>query len=61
MSKAMRPGTLRYVRRSGGTALDCIDRFGFLGPRLTLGHEVRLNDADLDRIAGNGLHKVCHK
>ena len=24
-------------RRSGGTALDYIDHFGFLGPRLTLG------------------------
>ena len=27
-------------RRGGGTALDYIDRFGFLGPRLTLGHGV---------------------
>ena len=28
--------------RGGGTALDYIDRFGFLGPRLTLGHGVWL-------------------
>src|SRR5438067_1342755 len=46
-------------RRGGGTALDYIDRFGFLGPRLTLGHGVWLNEADLDRIAAAGTH-VCH-
>jgi 5-methylthioadenosine/S-adenosylhomocysteine deaminase len=34
-------------RRGGGTALDYIDRFGFLGPLLTLDHGVRLNEADL--------------
>jgi cytosine/adenosine deaminase-related metal-dependent hydrolase len=46
-------------RRGGGTALDHIDRFGFLGPRLTLGHGVWLNEADLDRIAATGTH-ICH-
>jgi 5-methylthioadenosine/S-adenosylhomocysteine deaminase len=46
-------------RRGGGTALDYIDRFGFLGPRLTLGHGVWLNEADLDRIAASGTH-ICH-
>jgi 5-methylthioadenosine/S-adenosylhomocysteine deaminase len=46
-------------RRGGGTALDCIDRFGLLGPRLTLGHGVWLNEADLDRIAATGTH-ICH-
>jgi len=46
-------------RRSGGTALDHIDRLGFLGPRLTLGHGVWLNEADLDRIAATGTH-ICH-
>jgi len=46
-------------RRGGGTALDYIDRFGFLGPRLTLGHGVWLNEADLDRIAATGTH-ICH-
>jgi 5-methylthioadenosine/S-adenosylhomocysteine deaminase len=46
-------------RRGGGTALDYIDRFGFLGPRLTLGHGVWLNEADLDRIAVTGTH-ICH-
>jgi len=46
-------------RRGGGTALDYIDRFGFLGTRLTLGHGVWLNEADLDRIAATGSH-ICH-
>src|SRR5438876_3443530 len=46
-------------RRGGGTALDYIDRFGFLGPLLTLGHGVWLNEADLDRIAATGTH-ICH-
>jgi cytosine/adenosine deaminase-related metal-dependent hydrolase len=46
-------------RRGGATALDYIDRFGFLGPRLTLGHGVWLNEADLDRIAATGTH-ICH-
>src|SRR5438552_4256927 len=49
-----------YVRRrGGGTALDYIDRFGFLGPLLTLGHGVWLNEADLDHIAATGTH-ICH-
>src|SRR5438552_9247439 len=49
-----------YVRRrGGGTALDYIDRFGFLGPLLTLGHGVWLNEADLDRVAATGTH-ICH-
>jgi len=49
-----------YARgRGSGTALDHIDRFGFLGPRLTLGHGVWLNEADLDRIAATGSH-ICH-
>ena len=46
-------------RRGGGTALDYIDRFGFLGPRLTLGHGVWLNETDLDRVAASATH-ICH-
>lgn len=46
-------------RRGGGTALDYIDRFGLLGPRLTLGHGVWLGEADLDRIAATGT-RICH-
>src|SRR5215831_18151450 len=49
-----------YARRRGeDTALDYIDRLGFLGPRLTLGHGVWLSETDLDRIAATGTH-ICH-
>jgi cytosine/adenosine deaminase-related metal-dependent hydrolase len=46
-------------RRSGGTAVDHIARFGLLGPRMTLGHGVWLNEADIERIAETGTH-ICH-
>jgi 5-methylthioadenosine/S-adenosylhomocysteine deaminase len=47
------------VRRGGGTAVDYIARFGLLGPRMTLGHGVWLNEHDIDRIAETGTH-ICH-
>jgi 5-methylthioadenosine/S-adenosylhomocysteine deaminase len=46
-------------RRGGGTAIEYLDRFGMLGPRLTLGHGVWLNEADLDRVAQSGTC-ICH-
>jgi cytosine/adenosine deaminase-related metal-dependent hydrolase len=46
-------------RRSGGTAVEHIDRFGLLGPRMTLGHGVWLSESDIDRLAETGTH-VCH-
>ncbi len=46
-------------RRGGGTALDYLERFGLLGPRLTLGHGVWLTDRDIDRIAETGIC-ICH-
>ena len=46
-------------RRGGGTAVDYIERFGLLSPRLTLGHGVWLNEADMDKLAGAGAC-VCH-
>lgn len=46
-------------RRGGGTALEYLDRFDLLSPRLTLGHGVWLNDSDIDRIAETGVC-VCH-
>lgn len=46
-------------RRSGGTAVDHIARFGLLGPRMTLGHGVWLNEHDIDRIAETGTN-ICH-
>ena len=47
------------ARRGGGTAVDFISRFGLLGPRMTLGHGVWLNEHDIDRIAETGTH-ICH-
>jgi 5-methylthioadenosine/S-adenosylhomocysteine deaminase len=46
-------------RRGGGTALDYLDRFGMLGPRLTLGHGVWLNERDIERVAETGTC-ICH-
>jgi 5-methylthioadenosine/S-adenosylhomocysteine deaminase len=49
-----------YARRRGGsTALEYIDRYGLLGPRMTLGHGVWLNERDIDRVAETGTH-ICH-
>jgi cytosine/adenosine deaminase-related metal-dependent hydrolase len=46
-------------RRGGGTALQYIDRFGLLGPQMTLGHGVWLNHADIERLAETGTC-ICH-
>jgi cytosine/adenosine deaminase-related metal-dependent hydrolase len=46
-------------RRGGGTAVEYIDRFGLLGPRMTLGHGVWLNERDIQRLAETGTC-VCH-
>jgi cytosine/adenosine deaminase-related metal-dependent hydrolase len=46
-------------RRGGGTALDHLDRFGMLGPNLTLGHGVWLNERDIERVAETGTC-ICH-
>src|SRR5712691_8963672 len=46
-------------RRGGGTAVDYISRFGLLGPQMTLGHGVWLNEKDIDRLAETGTC-VCH-
>jgi cytosine/adenosine deaminase-related metal-dependent hydrolase len=46
-------------RRGGGTAVDYIDRFGLLGPHMTLGHGVWLNESDIHRLAETGTC-VCH-
>src|SRR5271165_2542781 len=49
-----------YARRRGGcTAVEYIDRFGLLGPQMTLGHGVWLNERDIDRLAETGTC-VCH-
>ena len=46
-------------RRGGGTAVEYIDRFGLLGPQMTLGHGVWLNEPDIERLAETGTC-VCH-
>jgi 5-methylthioadenosine/S-adenosylhomocysteine deaminase len=46
-------------RRGGGTAVDYVEKFGLLGPKLTLGHGVWLSEGDIDKIAGTGTH-ICH-
>jgi len=46
-------------RRGGGTAVEYLDRFGLLGPQMTLGHGVWLNESDIHRLAETGTC-VCH-
>ncbi|WP_420394037.1 amidohydrolase family protein [Acuticoccus sp.] len=46
-------------RRGGGTAVEYIDRFKMLGPRMTLGHGVWLSERDIERIAETGTN-ICH-
>jgi 5-methylthioadenosine/S-adenosylhomocysteine deaminase len=49
-----------YAERRGGcTALEYIDRFDLLGPQMTLGHGVWLNETDIDRVAETGTC-ICH-
>jgi 5-methylthioadenosine/S-adenosylhomocysteine deaminase len=49
-----------YAQRRGGcTAVEYIDRFGLLGPKMTLGHGVWLNETDIERVAETGTC-VCH-
>ncbi|MDN3566820.1 amidohydrolase family protein [Paeniroseomonas aquatica] len=46
-------------RRGGGTAVEYLDRFGLLGPNLTIGHGTWLTARDIDRLAETGSC-VCH-
>jgi 5-methylthioadenosine/S-adenosylhomocysteine deaminase len=49
-----------YAERRGDcTALEYIDRFGMLGPNLTLGHGVWLTERDIERVAETGTC-ICH-
>jgi cytosine/adenosine deaminase-related metal-dependent hydrolase len=49
-----------YAHRRGDcTAVEYIDRFGLLGPQMTLGHGVWLSERDIDRLAETGTC-VCH-
>jgi len=46
-------------RRTGTTAARHLHELGLLGPRLTLGHGVWLNEADIELVADTGTH-ICH-
>jgi cytosine/adenosine deaminase-related metal-dependent hydrolase len=46
-------------RRTGGTAIGHLARFGLLSPRLTIGHATWLTEADIEHCAHAGVH-VCH-
>lgn len=46
-------------RRTGGSAVDYISRFGLLGPNMTLGHGVWMTEADIERCAHTGT-LICH-
>ena len=47
------------ARRGDCSAVEYLDRFGLLGPHMTLGHGVWLNEKDIDRLAETGTC-VCH-
>jgi 5-methylthioadenosine/S-adenosylhomocysteine deaminase len=46
-------------RRGECTALEYLDRYDMVGPRLTLGHGVWLNESDIERLA-DAKGCVCH-
>lgn len=46
-------------RRGECTALEYLDRYDMVGPRLTLGHGVWLNEKDIERLA-DAKACVCH-
>ncbi|MGF1651331.1 MAG: amidohydrolase family protein [Hyphomicrobiaceae bacterium] len=49
-----------YAERRGGcSAIAYLDRFGMLGPKLTIGHGVWLTQADVERLAETGTC-ICH-
>ena len=55
------PYQKEYARRrgDGGSAVDYIERFGLLGPQMTLGHAIWLSESDLDKLASKSV-SVCH-
>ena len=46
-------------RRTGQSALEYIDKFGLLGPQLTIGHGVWMTEDDVDLLAESG-GCLCH-
>lgn len=46
-------------RRTGGSAVAWMDRFGLIGPQTTIGHGVWMDDADLALVKARGAC-LCH-
>jgi 5-methylthioadenosine/S-adenosylhomocysteine deaminase len=46
-------------RRTGTSAAGYLEDLGLLGPQMTLGHGVWLNEADIGRVAATGT-MICH-
>jgi cytosine/adenosine deaminase-related metal-dependent hydrolase len=46
-------------KRTGGSAVQYLNRLGMLGPRLTLGHGVWMNENDIEACASTGT-MLCH-
>ena len=46
-------------RRTGGSAVTHLGRFGLLGPQMTLGHGTWLSEADIAKVAETGTC-ICH-
>lgn len=46
-------------RRTGGSALVHLDRFGMTGRHVTIGHGVWMSEADIELAADTGTH-ICH-
>jgi cytosine/adenosine deaminase-related metal-dependent hydrolase len=54
------PYQLEYARtRTGGSAVEHLDRFGLLGPQTTLGHAVWMTPEDLELCAARSVC-LCH-
>ena len=47
------------LKRTGGSALDYLNRVGLLGPKFTIGHGVWLSESDLELCARSGS-MICH-
>ncbi|HWK47659.1 MAG TPA: amidohydrolase family protein [Stellaceae bacterium] len=46
-------------RRTGGSAIEHLERFDLLGPRMTLGHGVWLSESEIETVARTGTC-ICH-
>lgn len=46
-------------RRTGGSAVAYLERFGLLHDRMTLGHGVWMSETDIEQCAAHGVH-ICH-